>query len=82
MLRCFSSHVSTLIIIIIIFLLIHIITREGSQRPLKKCSVILEWPKRSVLALTNPSEVSLGLDDGHDIWWKIEVHLKVESQIC
>ena len=36
---------------------------EGSQRPLKKCNVILERPKRTVLALTNASKRGLGLDD-------------------
>src|SRR6185312_10110804 len=73
MLSCSYSHVSIIITIIIIPLCIsiHIISRERSQRPQKKSIVILEWPERSVLAFTYPSEARLDLDDGHNIWSKI-----------
>jgi len=79
------SIIITIIITILIMLissLIHIITWEGSQGSQEKNSVILEWLEWSVLALTDPSETCLGLDNRHDVWSKIQVHLKVKSQIC
>ena len=87
MLCCSCSHVSiiitiTIIIIMPMFFLIHVITWEGSQGPQEKTCVILERPKRNVPALTDPSETSLGLDDGHDVRCKVDVYLKVQPQIC
>ena len=47
------SHMSIIITIILPLCFgIHIISREGSQRPQEKSIVILEWPERSVLAFT------------------------------
>ena len=36
----------------------------------------------NVSALTNPSETCLGFDDRHNIWCKLQIHLKIESQVC
>jgi len=75
MLCCSCTHMSIIITVTIIILpmysLIHIISRERSQGPQEKSSVILERPERSVLALTYPSETSLGLDDRHNIRCKV-----------